>query len=74
MKRGDYANVTDPETKETKKVKILKVIANPASRDYERRGVITKGAIIRTELGDARVTSRPSQHGIINAVLIKKTS
>ncbi len=74
LKRGDYANVTDPETKETKKVKILKVIANPASRDYERRGVITKGAIIRTELGDARVTSRPSQHGIINAVLIKRTS
>ncbi len=71
LKRVDFANVTDPETHETKKVRILKVIDNPANRDYQRRGVITKGAIIRTELGDARVTSRPSQDGVVNAVLIK---
>ena len=67
-----YANVTDPETKTAKKVKILRVLANPASRDLERRGVITKGALIETELGKARVTSRPGQNGVINAVLVKE--
>ncbi len=71
LKQSDFVNVTDPETHETKKVRILKVIDNPANRDYRRRGVITKGAIIRTELGNARVTSRPSQDGVVNAVLIK---
>ncbi|HDN05822.1 MAG TPA: 30S ribosomal protein S8e, partial [Candidatus Bathyarchaeota archaeon] len=48
------------------------VIRNPANVDYDRRGVITKGAIIETSLGLARVTSRPGQNGVINAVLISE--
>lgn len=66
-----YANVTDIKTNATKKVKILKVKTNPSNVDYARRGVITKGAIIETELGDARVSSRPGQDGILNAILMK---
>ncbi len=66
-----YANVLDPERKLAQKVKILRLISNPASKDLERRSVITKGAIIETELGRAKVTSRPGQDGVINAVLIK---
>jgi small subunit ribosomal protein S8e len=38
--------------------------------DYDRRGVITKGAEIETSLGIARVTSRPGNDGVINAILI----
>jgi small subunit ribosomal protein S8e len=71
MLAGNYANVTNPATGETKKVEILEVVENPANVDYDRRGVITKGAIIRTPLGQARVTSRPGQDGIVNALLIK---
>jgi len=67
-----YANITDPETGKTQKVKIINVASNPATIDYQRRGVITKGATINTEFGKAKVTSRPGQHGIINAVLIKE--
>lgn len=67
-----YANVTDPDTKTAKKARILRVVSNPASRDLERRGVITRGAVIETELGRARVTSRPGQNGVINAVLLKE--
>lgn len=66
----NYACVTDPKTGKTEKVEILRVIRNPANVDYDRRGVITKGAIIETQLGLARVTSRPGQNGVINAVLI----
>ncbi|MCD6260418.1 MAG: 30S ribosomal protein S8e [Thaumarchaeota archaeon] len=66
-----YANVLDPKTKTARKLKILRVLSNPASRDLERRGVITRGAIIETEAGKARVTSRPGQDGVINAVLIE---
>lgn len=71
VKRTSYANVLDPSTGKVKKVKILKVIKNPANRDYERRGVITKGAIVETELGTARIRSRPGQDGVVNAILIK---
>jgi len=65
-----YANVFNPKTKTTKKVKILGVLQNPANPHYVRRNIITKGCIIKTELGDAKVTSRPSQDGIVNAILI----
>jgi len=66
-----YANVLDPKEKVARKVKILRLLSNPVSKDFERRGIITKGALIETELGKARVTSRPGQDGVINAVLVK---
>jgi small subunit ribosomal protein S8e len=65
------ANVSDASGKATK-VEILRVIKNPANVDYDRRGVITKGTIIQTPLGTARVTSRPGQDGIVNAILVPK--
>ena len=54
-----------------KKVKILKVLENATNNDYQRRGIISKGAILETEEGKCRVMSRPGQHGVVNAVLIK---
>ncbi len=68
--RDKYACVTDPKSGKTEKVEIVRVLKNPANVDYDRRGVITKGAIIETPKGLARVTSRPGQTGVINAVLI----
>lgn len=71
MSSVDFANVVDPSTGKANKSKILSVIDNPSNRDYSRRKVITKGAILDTELGRAKVVSRPGQHGVVNAVLIK---
>jgi small subunit ribosomal protein S8e len=65
-----YASVTDPKSGKTEKAEILRVIKNRANVDYNRRGVITKGAELETSLGSARVTSRPGKHGIINAILL----
>ncbi|MEM2972177.1 MAG: 30S ribosomal protein S8e [Candidatus Bathyarchaeia archaeon] len=67
-----YACVTDPKSGKTTKVEIARVVKNPVNVDYDRRGVITKGAIIETQLGLARVTSRPGQNGVINAVLVSE--
>jgi small subunit ribosomal protein S8e len=64
--------VTDQKTGKTEKVEIMGVAKNPANVDYDRRGVITKGAIIETPLGLARITSRPGQDGVLNAVLVKE--
>ncbi len=70
VKFSDTVNVLDKSKGEVKKAKITRVLRNPANRDYERRGVITKGALIDTDLGNARVTSRPAQDGVINAILV----
>lgn len=63
------ANVTDPSTGKSQKVEITRVLKNPANPDYQKRGVITRGAIIETSLGQAEVTSRPGQDGVVNAIL-----
>ncbi len=68
--RAEFANLLDQKSNKFEKAKILSVIDNPASRHYIRRNIITKGAIIETDKGRAKVTSRPGQDGMINAVLI----
>lgn len=72
LKTVELANVSNVEENKTIRLKILRVIKNTANKDYERRGVITKGTVIETELGLARVISRPGQVGLINAVQLKK--
>jgi len=54
-----------------KRVKIIKVLENVTNNDYQRRGVISKGAILETEEGKCRVVSRPGQHGTVNAIFVK---
>jgi len=68
--RVAYANLINPKTGETKKVRIVRVVETSANREYARRNIIVKGAIIETEEGIAKVTSRPGQDGVINAILI----
>ncbi len=68
------ANVTDPATGKSQKTEIRSVVKNPANVDYQRRGVITKGAVLDTPLGQAVVTSRPGQDGVVNALLIQGTA
>ncbi len=65
-----YANVFDPKTRKVKKAKILGVEENPANPHFARRNIITKGATINTELGKAKVTNRPGQDGVVNAILV----
>ncbi|NLN72178.1 MAG: 30S ribosomal protein S8e [Thermoplasmatales archaeon] len=65
----EYANVVDTKTGITKKVKILNVKVNPADPNYVQRSIVNKGATVETEIGLAKVTSRPGQDGTVNAVL-----
>ncbi|MFW6040621.1 MAG: 30S ribosomal protein S8e [Thermoplasmatota archaeon] len=66
-----YANLADHEGN-VKKVKINTVIRNPANPNYVQRNILTKGAIVETNEGKAKITSRPGQDGIVNAVLIEE--
>jgi small subunit ribosomal protein S8e len=56
---------------ETVEAEITDVAENDANPNYIRRNIITKGAIIETSEGTARVTSRPGQTGNVNAVLVE---
>jgi small subunit ribosomal protein S8e len=67
----DKANVFDSSGK-TQVTKILSVKENSANPHFVRMGIITKGAVIETELGLAKVVSRPGQDGVVNAVKIEK--
>jgi len=64
----DVASVADGG--EVAEADIENVVENPANPNYIRRNIITKGAVIETSEGRARVTSRPGQDGQVNAVLI----
>ena len=64
-----HANVFDPKTGKTQRTRILTVKDNPANSNYVQRNIVNKGAIVQTELGLARVTSRPGQDAAVNAVL-----
>ena len=67
---ADTANVYNPKNKKYSKVKIITIVDNPSNRNFIRRNIMNKGAIIKTELGNARITSRPGQEGNVNAILI----
>jgi len=68
----EFANVIDKKTRKSKKVKIKNVLETPANRFLARQNVLIKGALIETEIGKAKITNRPSQEGMIQAVLIEE--
>jgi small subunit ribosomal protein S8e len=67
--RAEYVNVATPQG--TKKVKILDIVESPFGSNAVREKIITKGAVVRTELGLVRITSRPGQDGVLNGVLLQ---
>jgi small subunit ribosomal protein S8e len=67
----DVANIMDPKTKKSKKVKIKNVLETPANRFLARQNILVKSAIIETEIGKARITNRPSQEGMVQGILIE---
>ncbi len=68
--RASYANVSNRASGKTERLKINRVVSNRANVDYDRTGVITKGAVIETSAGNARVTSKLGGDGVINAVAV----
>jgi len=56
---------------DTVEATIENVVENPANPNYVRRNIVTKGAVIETSEGRARVTSRPGQDGQVNAVVVE---
>ncbi len=69
VREESHANI--PVNGEVKNVEIDTVVDNPANDNYVRRSLLTKGTIIQTSEGKARITSRPGQEGVVNAELVE---
>ena len=64
-------NVNDPKEGKTVRSTINTVLENDADPNYVRRNIVTKGAIVDTDVGRVRVTSRPGMHGVVSGVLLE---
>lgn len=75
--KARYANViVDSKANKMEKFEIVTVKDNPANKEFARRNIITKGAVIEVknakgENQKVRVTSRPGQSGVISAIVLK---
>ncbi len=67
----DKVNIIDPKTKKSQTIQIKNVLETPANRFWARRNIITRGTVINTEKGKAKVTNRPGQEGSVQAVLME---
>lgn len=66
IKKAAFVNVVTKNG--MKKAKILGIVEshNP---EYVRQNIITKGAVLNTEVGKVRVTNRVGQDGVVNGIL-----
>jgi small subunit ribosomal protein S8e len=69
--KADTINVSDPKTGKTVVTKIKTVTENAANPNYVRRNIMTKGAVVQTDMGKVRLTSRPRQDGTLNGILVE---
>ncbi len=69
---ADTINVYNPELKKYEKLEIKSVVENPANRHFVRRNILTKGTIVETSKGKAKITSRPGQDSSLSGVLLGK--
>ena len=70
IKTANAVNIVIADGK-IKSSEIVKVLENQTNNDYQRRGIITKGAIVETKDGKCKIVSRPGQDGTLNGILLK---
>lgn len=63
--------VMDQKTGKAAKATIKTVKENAANIHYVRRNILTKGAVVETDLGLVKITSRPGQSGALSGILVK---
>jgi small subunit ribosomal protein S8e len=68
---ADKVSINNPKTGKTTLGTIENVVENESDPNYVRRNVLVKGAIIETDKGRVRITSRPGKDGVINGILVE---
>ncbi len=67
-------NKININTKDGKTIRatVKNVVGNDADPNFVRRNIVTKGAVLETDNGLVRVTSRPGMHGVVSGVLVEE--
>jgi len=68
LRTAKFINVLTKEG--MKKVGLRTVLETPDNRHHARQNIITKGAVVDTEIGKVKVTNRVGQDGVVNGKLI----
>jgi len=69
--KSNEINIIDKKTKKATMAKIINVTETPSNRFLARQNILTKGSIIETDKGKAKITNRPSQEGSVQGILIE---
>ncbi len=69
LKTAKFVNVLTKGGK-MQKVAMRTVLETPDNRHHARQNIVTKGAIVDTEIGKVKVTNRVGQDGVVNAKLL----
>ena len=69
LKSAHFINVLGKDGK-MQKVEMRTVLETPDNRHHARQNIVTKGAIVDTAAGKAKVTNRVGQDGVVNGKLL----
>ena len=64
-------NINSKDGKTTRAT-VKNVVGNDADPNFVRRNIVTKGAVLETDKGLVRVTSRPGMHGVVSGILLEE--
>ena len=64
-------SINDTKSGKTTLGKIVSVVENESNPNYVRRNILVKGALIETDKGVVKITSRPGKDGVINGVKVE---
>lgn len=64
-------SVADSKKKTVQMVEFDTVVDNPANKNYVQRNIFTKGTVVKTKLGNVKITSRPGQSAVLSGVLVE---
>ena len=64
-------SINNPKTGKTVLGTIHNVVENESDPNYVRRNILVKGAVIETDQGRVKITSRPGKDGVINGVPVE---
>jgi small subunit ribosomal protein S8e len=68
---ANKVSINNPKNGKTTLGDIHSVVENASDPNYVRRNILVKGAVIETNQGRVRITSRPGKDGVINGVLLE---
>ena len=69
LRESRYVNVNLPDGRTTR-AEIVSLVENPSNVLYARRGIMTRGAVVRTSEGAVRITSKTGSNGVLNGKLL----